>query len=158
MTKRDGLQLFLLPPTPCPYLPGLIEQKAATVIDKRIGGLAPLLLERGFRRSQTMFYRQHCPGCKACISARIRLKDLKISNSFARVLRKNADLACTVETPKATMEFYELFSLYLHSRHADGDMTEMSFGDFTKMMEEKGAVVRKEGEKFLKREEERKVS
>ena len=136
MTKRDGLQLFLLPPTPCPYLEGLVEQKAATVIDRRIGGLAPLLLERGFRRSQTMFYRQHCPTCRACISARIRLKDFKAGGGFARVLRKNADLDCTIETPKATMALYELFSRYLHTRHADGDMNEMSYGDFTKMMEE----------------------
>lgn len=142
MTRRDGLQLFLLPPGPCPYLDGLTEQKAATVIDRRLGGLAPLLIERGFRRSQTMFYRQHCPTCRACISARIRLKDFRPDGGFARVLRKNADLSCTAEPAKATMALYELFTRYLQARHAEGGMNNMSFGDFRKMMEDSPADTR----------------
>lgn len=136
MTRRDALQLFLLPPGPCPYLPGLVEQKACTVLDVTLAPLAPLLLERGFRRSQNMFYRQRCPSCNACQSARIRLKDFKPGDSFRRVLKKNADLSCSIEKPRATMALYELFADYLHSRHSDGGMTEMSFGDFTAMMEQ----------------------
>ncbi len=136
MTRRDSLQLFLLPPGPCPYLPGRIEQKACTVLDKTLAPLASLLLERGFRRSQNMFYRQRCPGCRACQSARIRLKDFKLSDSFRRVLKKNADLSYSIEPAKATMVLYELFADYLHSRHSDGGMTDMAYGDFTAMMEE----------------------
>ncbi len=136
MARRDALQLFLLPPGPCPYLPGQLEQKACTVLDKSIGGLAPLLLERGFRRSQNMFYRQRCPACSACQSARIRLKDFKLGDSFRRVLKKNADLSFSIEPAKATMPLYELFADYIHSRHGEGGMTEMSYGDFTAMMEE----------------------
>lgn len=134
--KPASLQLYLLPPGPCPYLPGLTEQKAATLVDSQHAGLAPLLIARGFRRSQGMFYRQRCPACNACISARLRLKDFKVDGGFARVLKKNADLTFTIEPAKATFPLYELFSSYLHTRHPDGGMADMSYGHFQQMMED----------------------
>jgi len=136
MSRPGSVQLFLLPPGPCSYLDGLVEQKAATVIAREFGKIAPLLIERGFRRSQKMFYRQQCRACRACISARIRLADLPIRGGFARVLRKNADITVTLEPAVATMPLYELFTRYLHSRHAGGGMTDMAYGDFKAMMEE----------------------
>ncbi|MDE1152491.1 MAG: arginyltransferase [Micavibrio sp.] len=150
MTRRDSVQLFLLPPGPCSYLDGLTEQKAATVIARDMGHFAPFLIERGFRRSQKMFYRQQCKGCSACISARVRLRDFEVRGGFARTLRRNADITATIEPPVATMALYELFTRYLHSRHAGGGMTDMAYGDFKAMMEEfpddtRFLVCRKEG-------------
>ncbi len=136
IAKPSTLQLYLLPRGPCPYLDGLTEQKAATLLDKSDAALAPLLIERGFRRSQGMFYRQKCPTCRACLASRLCLKDFKPTGGFARTLKKNADLSFTVEVPLATFPLYELFSAYLHARHAEGGMANMSYGAFQQMMED----------------------
>lgn len=134
--KPSYLQLYLLPPGPCAYLEGRTEQKAATLVDPAQAHLAPLLIARGFRRSQGMFYRQRCVGCQACVASRIRLADFAPSRGFRRVLRKNEDLTVTVEPSVATFPLYDLFSEYLHARHPDGNMAEMSYGQFQQMMED----------------------
>ncbi|HYD17966.1 MAG TPA: arginyltransferase [Patescibacteria group bacterium] len=134
--KSTTLQLYLLPAAPCPYLEGQIEQKVATLLNPAEMPLAPRLIERGFRRSQGMFYRQKCPTCRACIAARIRLRDFQPNDSFRRVLRKNEDLHFTIEESQASFPLYELFSKYLHTRHPDGGMTEMAYGAFQQMMNE----------------------
>lgn len=134
--KSTTLQLYLLPSGPCPYLDGRVEQKVATLLSPVELPLAPRLIERGFRRSQGMFYRQKCPACRACIAARIRLRDFAPNSGFRRILKKNADLHFTIEESKATFALYELFSTYLHTRHPDGGMTEMSYGAFQQMMDD----------------------
>lgn len=151
--KPTTLQLYLLPRSPCPYLDGQTEQKAATMLEKTEAELAGRLIERGFRRSQGMFYRQKCPACQACIASRIRLKDFRPGSGFRRVLNKNADLSFTIEPSVATFPLYEIFSGYLQTRHAGGGMSEMSYGAFQQMMEDFPAdtkfLVARQGEKVL---------
>jgi arginine-tRNA-protein transferase len=132
---KTSLPLYMTEPAPCPYLDGRMEQKLFTVIDKDSAEAAPQLIERGFRRSQGMFYRQKCPTCQACIGVRLRVAEFN-DKKFARILRANADLSWSVEKPAADFKMYELFSRYQQSRHAGGQMGEMSFGDFKAMMED----------------------
>ncbi|MEZ0260453.1 MAG: arginyltransferase [Alphaproteobacteria bacterium] len=134
MTKTS-LPLYMTEPAPCPYLEGRMEQKLFTIIGAEDAAAAPQLIERGFRRTQGMFYRQKCPTCTACIGARLRVADFNPSH-FARVLKKNAALEWAVEKPVATMELYELFSRYQFTRHTGGPMGEMNYGEFKAMMED----------------------
>lgn len=136
MSSRSYLQLYLLPPGPCPYLKGLTEQKAATLLGPEDADIAPLLIERGFRRSQGMFYRQRCPACNACTSVRIRLKDFAPSSGFRRILRKNNGLSYAIEPARGTPALFELFQRYLKTRHGDEGMAEMDFEEFRLMMED----------------------
>lgn len=131
-----SLQLYLLPPGPCPYLAGRTEQKAATLLDKGGADIAALLIERGFRRSQGMFYRQRCPACSACLPARIRLADFAPSAAFRRVLGKNRDLSFAVGPPAASPALYDLFIRYLKARHGEEGMAEMSYDSFALMMKD----------------------
>jgi leucyl-tRNA---protein transferase len=141
-TRPDTLDLYLTQPAPCPYLKGQVEQKVITVLDDVTAPLAPLLTERGFRRSQHMFYRQQCPACRACIASRLVLKDFRPGEGLRRVVKKNAALSYAVTEPDASPENYDLFSRYLAARHQDGEMAKMSYGDFLPMMEEYPAGTR----------------
>lgn len=136
MSSRSQLQLYLLPAGPCPYLKGLTEKKAATLLGPEDADIAPLLIERGFRRSQGMFYRQRCPSCMACISVRIRLKDFAPSSGFRRILRKNEGLSVAIERAEGTQELFDLFRRYLQTRHGDEGMAEMDYDEFSMMMED----------------------
>lgn len=153
MSSRSYLQLYLLPAGPCPYLKGLTEQKAATLLGPEDADIAPLLIERGFRRSQGMFYRQRCPSCTACTSVRIRLKDFSPASGFRRILRKNENLSHTVERAEGTPALYGLFRRYLQARHGDEGMAEMGFEEFRLMMEDSPMETRfmtvREGESIV---------
>ena len=57
---------------PCPYLPGRVERQ----LYAELGGPAPREIFRrlslaGFRRSHNIVYRPACPGCSACVPARV---------------------------------------------------------------------------------------
>lgn len=148
--RPDALELYVMPAGPCPYLEGQTEQKVITVLDDFSAPLAPLLTQRGFRRTQHMFYRQQCPACRACLATRLKLGEFAPGDSFRRVIRRNKDLSYSIETPDASEQNYALFQRYLKARHDQGGMSDMSYADFSTMMTEspmetRFLVCRKEG-------------
>jgi arginyl-tRNA--protein-N-Asp/Glu arginylyltransferase len=133
------IPFFLTAPSPCPYLPGRWERKVFTRLEVGEGpGLNDALTHAGFRRSQSVLYRPACEGCDACKSVRIPVEQFEFSKRWRRILKKNADLKCEQMPAEATSEQYGLFYRYLDSRHGDGDMAGMSFGEYV-MMAEDGA-------------------
>lgn len=94
------------------------------------------LSKQGFRRSQNVLYRPSCAECSACLSARIRVADFKLSKSQKRTERRNADLRRKATSPWATEEQFELFRDYLDCRHATGGMADMDIFEFAAMIEE----------------------
>jgi leucyl-tRNA---protein transferase len=133
-----GLDLYFATElAPCPYLEGRLERRLVSALagpdaDARHGQL----MQAGFRRSQRFAYRPVCPGCSACVPVRIPVARFVMSRSWRRILRANADLEATVRPPVATVEQFALFQRYLASRHGDGGMSEMSFGDYQAMVGE----------------------
>jgi arginine-tRNA-protein transferase len=122
---------------PCPYLPGRQERKVFT----ELGGpdadeLHDVLAVNGFRRSQGICYRPLCDGCSACVAVRVRAPELKPSRWMKRVLSRNADLVMTRNPSQATVEQFDLFSIYLNARHADGGMADMTFDEYRSMVED----------------------
>jgi arginyl-tRNA--protein-N-Asp/Glu arginylyltransferase len=120
---------------PCPYLPGLEEQRLVTLIEAD-GQQMTALTEAGFRRSQRFLYKPACPTCQACIPVRIDAAAFTPGRSFRKVLRANADLLVRECAPVATEEQFQLFRRYLASRHAGGGMTQMGRADYTEMIEQ----------------------
>lgn len=94
------------------------------------------LSKQGFRRSQNVLYRPSCAECSACLSARIRVADFVPTRSQRRTARRNEMLKREATSPWAAEEQYELFRLYLDSRHADGGMADMDIFEFAAMIEE----------------------
>ena len=131
------IPFFLTAAAPCPYLPGRWERKVFTRIDLGEGpALNDALTHAGFRRSQGVLYRPACEACDACKSVRIDAGDFEWKRRWRKALNRNDDLAVSTEAQTATMEQYELLTRYLDSRHGDGDMAGMSFGEYVMMVEE----------------------
>jgi arginine-tRNA-protein transferase len=136
-------QFFVLRETPCPYIPGRMERKLVTELSPRGWPDSYSDLSRaGFRRSHLFAYRPACRGCEACVPVRVDAARYAPSKSLRRIANRNADLTGTLRPPVSTYEQYLLFQRYLKSRHADGDMARMSYGDFRAMVEETTAATR----------------
>ena len=134
---RDAPQFYLTAPSPCPYLPGLLERKVFThLVGKRATALNDMLTQTGFRRSQTIAYRPACENCRACVSVRVLVDDFRPSSSQRRILKANNDLVGSFAAPKPTAEQYSLFRAYLDERHPDGGMADMSVLDYSMMIED----------------------
>lgn len=129
------IPFYLTAAGPCPYLPGRQERKLFTRIDPGEGpGLNDALTHAGFRRSQGVLYRPACEQCDACHSARIPADRFDWSRSFRRILKRNSDLIRVEKPAEATAEQFALLTRYLDSRHGDGDMAGMSFGEYVLMV------------------------
>ncbi|KAB7615573.1 arginyltransferase [Amylibacter sp. SFDW26] len=130
-------QFYVTASQPCPYLDGKVERKLfAGLQGEHADALNNALSKQGFRRSQNVLYRPTCADCSACLSARIRVADFKLSRSQKRVLNRNKHLIRDASAPWATEHQYELFSRYLNKRHADGGMADMDMFEFSSMVEE----------------------
>lgn len=91
------------------------------------------LTHAGFRRSQSIVYRPACEECDACLSSRVPVASYVASRNVRRIAKRNADLVRIVRPAHATQEQFELLSRYLSDRHAEGGMTDMTFGDYAMM-------------------------
>ncbi|NCO21683.1 MAG: arginyltransferase [Rhodobacterales bacterium] len=130
-------QFYVTAPQPCPYLEGRMERKLFTALQGEYAEtLNDALSQQGFRRSQNVLYRPSCAECSACLSARIRVADFKPTRTQSKVLRRNADLRRTANSPWATEDQFALFRRYLDSRHATGGMADMDIFEFAAMIEE----------------------
>ncbi len=136
-TIPQTLSFYISQPRPCPYIEGETEIRLLTHLPLMRGAeVYELLSQHGFRRSQNIAYRPHCPQCNACKSIRVKVPHFTWSKSFQRVLRKNSDLTRTILPPKATQEQFSLFHRYVTARHAEGGMADMTALDFAAMIEE----------------------
>ncbi len=132
--KTRDLQFYLTAPSPCAYLPGRRERKVFTHLrGQDAAHLNEALAHAGFRRSQSLVYRPACETCDACLSARVRVADFTPTRSQKRVLKRNADVVSAIRPNAATQEQFGLLSRYLESRHADGGMAGLSFGEYAMM-------------------------
>lgn len=136
---NQGIQFpkfYVTAPSPCPYLDGRTERKVFTELKGAdAASLNEALGRVGFRRSQTVVYRPACEGCNACVSVRVRCSDFAASRSQKRILARNSDLLIRRLPPVVTDEQFDLISHYLHSRHGDGSMADMTRAEFVEMVE-----------------------
>ncbi len=116
---------------PCPYFPDRVERRVVTELSGRDAiPFHDSLSLAGFRRSHGIAYAPACPGCDACVPARVVVDGFKRSRSLRRVWNVNAGLDIAECRPIATQEQYELFTAYQNARHDGGDMTKMDMTDY----------------------------
>ncbi len=134
--KQDAPHIFFRSqPMDCPYLDNHSEYQLFTRINRSLTiDEAMSFSNAGFRRSHNIMYRPICPQCSACISTRIRCNDFKMKSSWQRILNKNFDITGKLLTTDITYEQYELFHLYVATRHSKGEMSNMSFQEYADMM------------------------
>ena len=128
------IPLTVLPPHPCPYLPGRTATFRALLARSLPNGFYRELMNVGFRRSGRLIYQPVCEGCRACVQLRVPVATFVASASQRRCLRKNSDLHVTVGAPTSTDEKFELYQRYQRDWHlslkqSDNDSRE-SFESF----------------------------
>lgn len=96
----------------CAYLPDQKQTTHYKIIDGCSDAYCETLVERGWRRFGTMFFRPLCSGCQACESVKIDAAHYVFSKSARRVLRKNSHLRSVMQRPTLTEAHLELFRRY----------------------------------------------
>jgi len=118
-----NLKVYATHPHRCSYLP---EQRATTLFVDPLTAVDQALYTRlstiGFRRSGPHIYRPHCEACEACIPARVPVPHFEPSRAQRRIQRRNEDLMVRRRSSIIEPEGFSLYTRYIESRHADGDM------------------------------------
>jgi arginine-tRNA-protein transferase len=133
--KSDVVRLFQTLPHACGYFVDRTAQNL--VIDPAAPQLAQIYataLAQGYRRAGGHVYRPHCPGCTACIAARIPVAGFVPDRSQRRCAARNADLDATLTPARLDEEQFDLYRRYLNSRHAGGGMDNPDPDDFSRFL------------------------
>jgi len=96
----------------CSYLDNQHQTMHYKIIDACTKEQCSTLIERGWRRFGTMFFRPICKDCTQCESIKIDIKNYKYSKSDRRVIKKASNFKIIVQTPTLTKEHLELFTDY----------------------------------------------
>jgi arginine-tRNA-protein transferase len=111
------VELTVMPPHPCPYLPDRQAQLRAFYTPR----IEPIIyhdfLDASFRRSGSVIYQPVCQGCRACLPLRVPVQSFHASKSQRRCRRRNADLTVAAGPLRASDEKYELYTRYQARRH-----------------------------------------
>jgi arginine-tRNA-protein transferase len=133
---KTSIALFQGMPHQCSYLPDEVTQ--LQIVDPTFtmhAGFYGALLAQGFRRSGDMVYRPGCLSCKACLPARIPVNRFSPNRSQRRCLQKNADMQIKVRPLSHFNDaHFALYTSYLRSRHADGDMVDHNESDMSRFL------------------------
>jgi arginine-tRNA-protein transferase len=70
------------------------------------------LLERGWRRHGSTFFRPACPSCRQCRSLRVDVAAFRATKSQRRAVRKNAGVGVEIALPDATAEHVRLYNAW----------------------------------------------
>ncbi len=79
-------------------------------------------------------YRPHCERCTACVPVRVRTDQHHANRNQRRTLRKNQDLRVSIHPAIYRDEYFDLFSRYLHARHAKSEMTATKPAQFSEFL------------------------
>jgi arginine-tRNA-protein transferase len=120
MSAKEGEHQFLLFQSAgerCPYLPGREWVTHVFQTQAIAPGVYESILNRGFRRSGTLFYQNHCPDCQECLPIRIDARRFCASRSQRRVLKKNHDVTVRITPDNFCHDDFELYRTYCIERH-----------------------------------------
>jgi leucyl-tRNA---protein transferase len=91
-------------------------------------------LRAGFRRSGDHIYRPSCPGCRACVAARIPVVGFRPDRSQRRCLVRNRDLEVSEGPARIDDERFRLYQRYIAARHAGGGMDDANAIDIERFV------------------------
>lgn len=96
----------------CAYIEGNRQTTHYKIIDQCTIDQCSGLIERGWRRFGSMFFRPICAECTACDSVKIDAFNYHLSKSARRVIRKNSHLKTVIQHPTLTQAHIDLFNKY----------------------------------------------
>ncbi|KAA3621539.1 MAG: arginyltransferase [Proteobacteria bacterium] len=115
--------LYQTAPHPCPY----IEENTAVnlILDPHYpvtNSLYGRLLQHGFRRNGSLYYRPFCNDCSACISVRVPVDEFRCNRAQRRTLKRNADIETRLTPARFSDEHFNLYLHYQATRHTGDSM------------------------------------
>ena len=99
----------------CVYLPEERSKMHYRSIEGCTAEAYQAMLERGWRRFGSVFFRPVCAGCRECRSLRIPVATFEPNRSMRRTLKRNHDLEVELGRPALSHDHLELYRRY----HAD---------------------------------------
>jgi len=99
----------------CPYLDDQRSKMRYRFVRNCSAKTYQHMLERGWRRFGSVFFRPGCPACSECRSLRLDVDAFVPNRSMRRTWRKNQDLQILIGQPSLSEAHLELYSRY----HAD---------------------------------------
>ena len=76
----NNLTFYKSSTRPCPYINGNKENLIFTDLTKFTKtNILENLAEKGFRRSENIFYKPNCKNCSSCLSTRIIINKFKLT-------------------------------------------------------------------------------
>jgi arginine-tRNA-protein transferase len=96
----------------CSYLDNEQQTMHYKIIDLCTKEQCSSLIERGWRRFGTMFFRPICKNCTQCESIKIDINNYKFSKSDRRVIKKASHFKIIIQSPSLTHKHLELFTKY----------------------------------------------
>lgn len=117
----------------CAYIEGNQEQRLAIDLSEDPEAHDKLALA-GFRRVENWAYKPVCHSCQACLPLRVNCTRFRSGRNLSRIHKSNQDLTRSITDGAVTSEHYILFQEYLTRRHEDGQMSAMSFHEFSNMI------------------------
>ena len=96
----------------CAYLDNVRQTTDYKIVDNCSTSFCEDLIERGWRRFGSMFFRPVCADCQACESFKIDVKNFEFSKSQRRILRKNENMKIVMQKPQVTSAHLNLFEKY----------------------------------------------
>jgi arginine-tRNA-protein transferase len=117
------LQFYITSPYPCSYLPDLTARSQVATPAHLVDTVVySELIRHGFRRSGFYTYRPQCGECKACVPVRVAVDDFVPNRTQRRVLKANAGMSVSIESPHYDDEHFALYQRYQAERHPGGGM------------------------------------
>lgn len=96
----------------CPYLPGERSRMRYRVVENCAAETYQRMLERGWRRFGSLFFRPGCLACHACRSLRVEVEAFRPNRSMRRAWQQNRDLEVVVQPPTMSREHLALYDRY----------------------------------------------
>ncbi len=115
--------LYQTAPHPCPYIDA--NTAVNLILDPHYPvdtGLYGRLLQHGFRRNGSLYYRPFCNECSSCVSVRLPAAEFRPNRAQRRTLRRNADLTCRLTRARFSDEHFDLYLRYQSTRHSGDSM------------------------------------
>jgi len=116
MNPQIDIKVFQADNGDCPYLQKRRWCSFVFYSDTLQSGIYESLLDQGFRRSGTVFYKNNCPNCKLCIPIKLPVDIFQISRSQKRALKQNQDVIIRKEPLKFDFESFNLYKKFSESR------------------------------------------
>ncbi len=109
--QQNPPEIYPLPASPCNYLPG----RNWTLVGMRDPDVDKLM-RLGGQRFGYLYCAPACFACRACMPARIRIRDFRFSKSQRRTLRRNQDLEVSMQPVGYTAEKFSLLKTFIVSK------------------------------------------